>query len=219
MLKLDPFAREVSFQQDLGLRGDAVRQRLDDKTDDGSLSTERVSERRGEGSGDSRFAARELSIFIDNDWFVFATLSRDLVCNIAADAKDTALKFEIPSNVQDTCDSIFCSKACVDHLLSMRVKITLHVFARLCAEFEKNVSKKFGCIVSETCVDVETLVFQQKDLWITLWMECHGRQRQRERYLEQRPPSRSITGYQGTLHNNVAGYARTTKQLQTLGHR
>ena len=40
----------------------------------------------------------EVSIFIDNDWFVFATLSRDLVCNIAADAKDTTLKFEIPSS-------------------------------------------------------------------------------------------------------------------------
>ena len=29
----------------------------------------------------------ELSIFIDNDWFVSATLSRDFVYNIAADAK------------------------------------------------------------------------------------------------------------------------------------
>ena len=38
----------------------------------------------------------QLSIFIDNDRFVFATLSHDLLCNIAADAKNTALKFEIP---------------------------------------------------------------------------------------------------------------------------
>ena len=27
-------------------------------------------------------------------------------------------------------------------------------------------------VVSETFVDVETLVFHQEDLWITLWMEC-----------------------------------------------
>ena len=94
------------------------------------------------------------------------------MCNIAADAKDTALTFEIPSNVQDTCDAIFSSKAGVDRLLSMRVKITMHAFARLCGESEKSVSKKFGGIVSKTFVDVETLVFQQKDLWITLWMEC-----------------------------------------------
>ena len=110
----------------------------------------------------------ELSIFIDNDSLVFATLSRDLVYNIAADAKDTALKFEVPSNVQDTCDAIFSSKAGVDRFLQMRVKITMHVFARLCAESEKNVSKKLGSIVLETFVDVETLVFHQKDLW----MEC-----------------------------------------------
>ena len=89
----------------------------------------------------------ELSIFIDNEWFVFAKLSRDL-------------------------DAFFSSKAGVDRLLSMMLKITMHVLARLCAESEKNVSKKFGGIVSETFVDVETLVFQQKDLWITLWMEC-----------------------------------------------
>ena len=48
----------------------------------------------------------------------------------------------------------------------------MHVIARLCAESEKNVSKTLGGIVSGTFVDVETLVFQQKDLWITLWMEC-----------------------------------------------
>ena len=54
----------------------------------------------------------------------------------------------------------------------MRVKITLHVLARFCAESEKNVSRKFSGIVSETFVDVDTLVFQHKDLWITLWMEC-----------------------------------------------
>ena len=127
----------------------------------------------GEGSGDSLFIARgALSIFIDNDWFVFAALSRDLVYNIAADANDTALKFEIPSNVQDTCEAIFSSLAGVDRLLSMRVKITMHVLARLCTECEKNVSKKFDGGVSETSVDVETLVFQKKDLRITLWMEC-----------------------------------------------
>ena len=91
--------------------------------------------------------------------------------NIAADAKETALKFEIPSTVQDTCDAIFSSKAGVHRLLSMRVKITMHVLARLCAESEKNVSKKFGGFVPETFVDVETLVFQQNDLWITIWME------------------------------------------------
>ena len=34
------------------------------------------------------------------------------------------------------------------------------------------MSKKFGGIVSETSADVLTLVFQQKDLWSTLWMEC-----------------------------------------------
>ena len=92
--------------------------------------------------------------------------------NIAADANDTALTFEIPSNVQDTCDAIFSSKAGVDRLLSMRVKVTMHVLARLCTECEKNVSKKFDGGVSETFVDVETLVFQLKDLRITLWMEC-----------------------------------------------
>ena len=54
----------------------------------------------------------------------------------------------------------------------MKAKITMHVLAPLSAESDKNVSKKFGFIVSETFVDVETLVFQQKDLWITLWMEC-----------------------------------------------
>ena len=48
----------------------------------------------------------ELSIFM-GDRFVFATLSRDLVYNIAAGAKDTALKLEIPSNAQDICDAIF----------------------------------------------------------------------------------------------------------------
>ena len=94
------------------------------------------------------------------------------MCNIAADAKDTALKFEIPSNVQDTCGAMCSSKAGVDRFCSMRVKIPIHVLARLCAESEKNVSKKFGGIVSETFVDVETLAFRQKDLWITPWMEA-----------------------------------------------
>ena len=108
----------------------------------------------------------------DNGWFVFATPSRDLVYNIAADAEDTAVKFEIPSNVRDTCDAILSSRAGVDRLLSMRVKITMHVLARLCAESEKNVFKKFGGIVSETFVDVEALVFKQRDPWIALWTEC-----------------------------------------------
>ena len=157
----------------------------------------------------------ELSIFIDYDWFVFATLSRDLVYNIAADAKDTALKFVISSNVQDTYDAIFSPKAGVDRLLSMRVKITMHVLAPLCAESEKNVSKKFGGIVSETFVDAETCVFQQKDLWNHAQVGVHGRQRQREWYFEQGPQSLSSKGYQGTQHNDVAGSALTKKQLQT----
>ena len=80
----------------------------------------------------------------------------------------------------------------------------MHLFARLCAESEKNVSKKFGGIVSEMFVDVETLVFQQKDLWITLWMECMDDSTTRMN-LEQRPPSRSSKGHQGTQHNDVAG--------------
>ena len=42
----------------LELAGDALHQGLNDKADDGYLWTERVSERRGEGSGDSLFAAR-----------------------------------------------------------------------------------------------------------------------------------------------------------------
>ena len=111
----------------------------------------------------------ELSIFIDNDTCVFATLSRDVVHKIATDAKETALKFEIPSNFQDTCDAIFSFKAGVDPLLSTRVKITMHVLARLCTESEKNVSMKFGGIVSETFVDVETLVLKRNwQNWIYL---------------------------------------------------
>ena len=157
----------------------------------------------------------ELSIFIDNDWFVSATLSRDFAYNIAADAKDTALKSEIPSNVQDTSDAIFSSKAGVDRLLSMRVKITMHVLV----ESEKSVSKKFGGIVSETSADVEALVFQQKDLWITLWMECMDDSDNANEKIEQRPPSRSSKGYQGTQHNDVAGYAPTKNNFKHFGQR
>ena len=124
----------------------------------------------------------EVSIFIDNDWFVFATLSRDLVCNIAADAKDTTLKFEIPSKVQDTCDAIFSPKlAWIAFFLSMRVRITMHVLARLCAEYEKEVSKKFGGIVSKTFVDVSKsslcFFFASRILWCGGWtlpfLPCH----------------------------------------------
>ena len=82
----------------------------------------------------------ELTIFIDNDRCVFAALSRDVVHKIAADAKETALKFEIRSNAQDTCDAIFSSKAGVDRLLSKRVKITMRVLARLSAPSPRRVS-------------------------------------------------------------------------------
>ena len=121
----------------------------------------------------------ELSIFIfiDSDGFVFATLSRDWLYNITADAKDTAMKFEIPSNIQDICDAIFSSKAGMDRFLSMRVK--MHVLVRLCAESEKNVSKNFGSIVSETFVDVETCV-PARSLVDHVLDRVHGRQRQRE---------------------------------------
>ena len=171
MLKLNSFAREVSLQQDWSWEVTPFIWNLMTK-----LKTDLFAQNE---CGNEEARARvilsslheEPSIFIDNDWFVFATLSHDLVYNIAADAKDTALKFEIPSNVQETCDAIFSSKAGVDRLLSMRVKTTMHVLARLCAESEKNVSKKFGGLVSETFVDVEAFVFEQKDLWITLWME------------------------------------------------
>ena len=164
MLKLNSFAREVSLQQDWGCEvakfiGDLMTKLTTDLFEQNECQNEEARARAMLSS-----LHEEFSIFIDNDWFVFAALSRDLVYNIAADAKDTALKFEIPSNVQDTCDAIFSSKAGVDRLLSMRVKITMRVLARLCAESEKNVSMKFGGIVSETFVDVETLVFQQKDL-------------------------------------------------------
>ena len=149
MLKLDSFAREVSVQQDCGWEVTPfIRDLMTKLTTDLCAQNECQNE---EAKARSILSSlhEELSIFIDNDWFVFATLSRDLVCNIGAVAKDTALKFGIPSNVQDICDASFSPKAGVDHLLSMRVKVTLHVLARLCAEFEKNVCKKFGCIVSE----------------------------------------------------------------------
>ena len=58
MLKVSSLAREVFAPTGLGLGCDAVHQGLGDKADDGSLCTDGVSERRGEGSGDSPFAAR-----------------------------------------------------------------------------------------------------------------------------------------------------------------
>ena len=54
----------------------------------------------------------------------------------------------------------------------------MHVLARLCAESEKNVSKKFGGIVSEMFVDVETLCVPAERLVDPDGV--HGRQRQRE---------------------------------------
>ena len=73
----------------------------------------------------------ELSIFIDNDRSVFATISRELVSNIAADGKDTALKTEIPSNVQDNCGAIFIFQSWRESL--SLDEITMHGLARLCA--------------------------------------------------------------------------------------
>ena len=58
MLKLNSFAREVSLQQDWSWEVAPFIRDLMNKVDDGSLRTERVGERRGEGSGDSPFAAR-----------------------------------------------------------------------------------------------------------------------------------------------------------------
>ena len=172
MVKLNSFAREVSLQQDwcrdvTPFIRDLMTKLTTDRFAQNECQNEEAKARAIHSS-----LHEELSIFIDNDCLFFATLSRDQVCNIAADAKDTALKFEIPSNVHDICDALFSFKVVVDRFLSMRVRITMHVLARLCAESEKSVSKKFGGIVSETFVDVETLVFQQKDLCVTLWMEC-----------------------------------------------
>ena len=173
MLKLNSFIREVSLQQDWGWEVTPFIRDLMTKLTTVLCAQNECEDEEAKVRAILSSLHEEFSIFIDNDWFVFSTLSRDLVCNIAADVEDTALKLEIPTNVQDTCDSIFLtSKAVVDRLLSIRVKITMHVLARLCAESEREVSKKFGGIVSETFVDLETLVFQQKDLWITLWMEC-----------------------------------------------
>ena len=154
-MKLDSFAPEVSLQQDWGWE---VMPFISD------LMTKLTTNLCGRSE-----CHEELSIFIDHDWFVFTTLMRDLVNNIAEDAKDTALTFEIASNVQDLCDAIFSTKAGVDRLLD-EMKITMHVLARLCAEAEKNVSKNFGCIVIEKFVG--TLVFQRNAMWIALWMVC-----------------------------------------------
>ena len=158
MLKFNSFAREVSLQQDWSWEVTPFIRDLREHEE----ATARVI---------LSSLHEELSIFREKDWFVSATPSRNSVYHIAADAKDTALKFEIPSNIQDTRDAIFSSEAGVDRLLSMRMKITMRVLGHLCAESEKNVSKKFGGVVSETFVDVETFVFQQRDMWITLWIE------------------------------------------------
>ena len=107
----------------------------------------------------------ELSIFIHTDLFVFDTLSRNLVYNIAGDAKDTTLKFGTLWNVQDISDAVFL-------LQSWRGSRFLHERedhdacppASLCRVWEERLQ--------EVWPHVETLVFQQKDLWITLWMEC-----------------------------------------------
>ena len=146
MLKLNSFAREVSLQHDWDWE---VTQFIRD------LMAKLTETEEARARAILSSLHEELSIFIDNVWFVFATFSRYLVYNIAADAKDTTLKFEIPSNVQDTCNAIFSSKAGVDRVLSMRVKITMHALARVCAE-----SENFGGTVSETFVDLETLVLQ-----------------------------------------------------------
>ena len=215
MLELSSFALEVSLQQDWGWEVTPFIRDLMTK-----LTTDLFAQNECENE-EARARAilsslnEELNIFIDNDWFVFATLSRDLVYNIAADAKDTALNFQIPSNVQDTCDGIFPSKAGVGRLPSMRAKITMHVLARLCAESEKNVSKKFGGIVSETFVDVETLVFQQKDLWITLWMECMDDSDNAKDILH----SVRSKGCQGTQHQDVAGLVPTKNNFKHFGQR
>ena len=77
------------------------------------------------------------------------------------------MQFGSPSNVQDTCDDIFTTKAGLDRL-SLTVKITMYLLGRPCPESEKSSSQKYGLAI----VDVETLVFHHKDLWITLWLEC-----------------------------------------------
>ena len=50
------------------------------------------------------------------------------------------------------------------------------------------MSPTIGGMVSETFVDVETLVFRHKDLWITLWMEC----------MDDSDNANDTKGYQGT---------------------
>ena len=44
----------------------------------------------------------------------------------------------------------------------------MYLLGRPCPESEKSSSQKYGLAI----VDVETLVFHHKDLWITLWLEC-----------------------------------------------
>ena len=94
MLKLNSFAREVSLQQDWSCEVTPFIRDLMTK-----LTTDLCTQNECENEAAKARAIlsslhEDLSIFIDNDRFVSATLSRDLVYNIAADAKDTALKFE-----------------------------------------------------------------------------------------------------------------------------
>ena len=133
MLKLNLLAREVSLQQDWDWEVTPFIRDLMTKLTTNPFAQNECENEEGKARASLSSLHEELSIFIDNDWFDFATLSRDWVYNIAADAKDTALKFEIPSNVQDTCDAISPSKGGVDRFLSMSVKITMHVLARHCA--------------------------------------------------------------------------------------
>ena len=95
----------------------------------------------------------------------------------------------------------------------------MHVLVPLCAEFEKNVSKKLGGIVSETFVDVETLVFQQKDMWITLWMECMDDSDNANDILNSVRRRAAAKVIKGTQHNDVAGYARTKNNFTHFGQR
>ena len=125
MLELDPFAREVSLQQDWGWEVmPFTRDVMTKLTTDLCGQNECPNERSEKAGAIFSSLHEELSIFIDHGWFVFATLMRDLVYNIA-------LTFETASNVQDICDANFSTKAGVDRFLSMRMKITMNVLARL----------------------------------------------------------------------------------------
>ena len=71
---------------------------------------------------------------------------------------------------------------------------------------------------SETFVNVETLVFQQKDLWITLWMECMDDSDNVDDILNsvRRRAAAKVVREHCTMKK--AGYARRKKQHQTLPH-